>query len=465
MPFGIILLSLYYFYWILDFDYSRFLVTHTFLEGTYNESKIQLIESVERVTDTNGNGKIDAGDTVRFKYEITNTGDTVINQIISLKDKKVGDITCNLLSPKAPGGVKVCHKDYTITAEDVTAGTIEASSEVVATDENGKTVKSVSDAGTKPNGDVIPNPEATETPNPLHKYPNNRFDPTEDPTTYILNPKPAISIVKSIEGTVDENSDGVIWKDDTALFEYVVTNTGNVNLTDVNITGDENPLIAGSLECPKTELVVGESMVCHAKHKINGDDISKVAVIGKATVYAKDPKGGDVTANSDAGTDLKKNPIADPMNKDTKPPVGNNPGADKNPTSLILIKANEDKPKTVTDYKDSVIEVANNDKFIGKVKVEIIEPPKYGTAKVVYDKDGNPKVIYKADPDANNVNDSFKYRISDNYNNTDVAGAHIELKCSSSQRKDSGDALSAFGIIAMFLSLIVLINSQNRRRV
>jgi len=330
---------------------------------------------------------------------------------------------------------------------------------LTAKDPQNTKVEDISDTGTNVDGSQIANPESVEAPNPLHKNSNDRFNPTEDPTTYFIKQKPDVEIIKSINRLEDKNSDGVIWEGDYVYFDFEVTNTGNVPLKDLTVS-DEN---VGSVTCPKTKLAVGESMVCSKRYTIKKDDVNKEkpGVIGSATVTGKPPKGDNATDKSDTGTDVYKKSVNDPGKDDTSNPLGAKGKILDNPTALVLIKANDDqKAKTVTKYQKTEIPIIDNDKFVGNIKLEILEQPKYGKLVIENNNTPNPKVYYIADPDANNEKDSFKYRISDNYGNSDTATAGVELKCSSTQRKDGGDSLGFIGIMAMVLSLLLIANRK-----
>src|SRR5699024_7752146 len=83
--------------------------------------------------------------------------------------------------------------------------------------------------------------------------------------------KPKIDIKKQAWDTDDESS----WKDaeklengadvtsgTTITWTYTVTNTGEVELTNITVSDDQ--LDDSSVTCPKTTLAVGEDMICTA---------------------------------------------------------------------------------------------------------------------------------------------------------------------------------------------------------
>ena len=51
-------------------------------------------------------------------------------------------------------------------------------------------VGDTSDTGTNPDTSSVDDPDDTETDNPLDEHPNNGLDPSEDPTSYIVEAIP-----------------------------------------------------------------------------------------------------------------------------------------------------------------------------------------------------------------------------------------------------------------------------------
>ncbi|MBT8137041.1 MAG: hypothetical protein KJO54_08530 [Gammaproteobacteria bacterium] len=92
---------------------------------------------------------------------------------------------------------------------------------------------------------------------------SGEFDPTIDAGVYVPN-DPAISIEKSTNGADADFPTGPFIPDgEPVLWEYVVTNTGNVTLTGIAVTDDQGVIV----NCPQTMLDPGESMTCTG----NGD--------------------------------------------------------------------------------------------------------------------------------------------------------------------------------------------------
>ncbi len=102
------------------------------------------------VTDVNGDGKTDLGDTIAWSFLVKNTGTTTITNLV-VNDPTAGAVTCPVTT-LAPGVSTTCTADaaHTITQADVDAGVV--SNTATAT-------------GKDPKGNDVPsNPSATDTP-------------------------------------------------------------------------------------------------------------------------------------------------------------------------------------------------------------------------------------------------------------------------------------------------------------
>jgi hypothetical protein len=103
---------------------------------------------------------------------------------------------------------------------------------------------------------------------------------------------PSVEIEALVEGFDGDTPPGprVRQAGDTILFSYVVTNTGGVPLTDIQVRDDA----LGPVPCPGTTLGVGETMVCNA---------SRVATLGQFA------SAGRVTASAAGVTVTDSDPI------------------------------------------------------------------------------------------------------------------------------------------------------------
>ena len=184
------------------------------------------------------------GEEVPYTFEVTNTGALPITEMV-VTDPNATDITCDT-DELAPGESTTCTGIHVVTAADLMAGEIINTAHV-----NGVT------------------PEG----------------PVESPSNTIIIPgaaTPALTIVKST--TTDELP--AVGED--IDYEFVVTNTGNITMNDIEVS-DPN---ATNIECPETTLAPGETMTCTAVHTVTQDDVDAERVENVAAVVGT-PPGGD----------------------------------------------------------------------------------------------------------------------------------------------------------------------------
>jgi hypothetical protein len=148
---------------------------------------------------------------------VTNTGDVELTNV-TVTDDIIGGITCPATTLAANGGTMTCTANGTATI-----GQYANNSDVV---------------GTPPAG-----PNVTD----------------EDPSHY-FGTDPSIDIEKSTNGEDADNPTGpLILVGNPVLWEYFVTNTGNVELTNVTVTDNQGVVV----NCPSTTLAAnGGSMTC-----------------------------------------------------------------------------------------------------------------------------------------------------------------------------------------------------------
>ena len=150
--------------------------------------------------DTNGNGRVDAGDRVSYSFVVTNTGAQTITTV-AVNDAKVGATTCPATT-LAPGASTTCTTTaaYVITQADVDAGSVSNTATVTGRNPAGATVTS--------------NAASTATA-------------TSSAAT--------LSLAKSAGAPVDSNANGRADAGDKVSYSFVVTNTGALTVTGVAI--------------------------------------------------------------------------------------------------------------------------------------------------------------------------------------------------------------------------------------
>ncbi len=167
---------------------------------------------------------------VTYSYLVTNTGTTTL-VTVSLSDDKLGSITC-------PKTALVVGESMTCTATTT----------VLVDTPNIGTATGTSAAG------------ATKT--------------ATDPAMVVIL-TPSISIVKTAGDAA--NGDPYYTDGGPVTYTYVVTNTGEVALSDVVVTDDKLPTVT----CPQDTLAIGESMTCTATGTITVDTTNVGSVEGK----------------------------------------------------------------------------------------------------------------------------------------------------------------------------------------
>ncbi len=265
------------------------------------ESGLTLDKRVASVTDVDDDGLTDAGDEIRWEFELTNTGDVTLTDL-AVDDPLAGAVTCPA-GPLAPGASVTCVADaaYVITPADVDAGSV---------------LNVAIAKGEKPGGDPA---------DPADDVPSNE-DETETPT----DPAPSLVLDKKVASVTDVNGNGLTDLGDEIRWEFELTNSGNVTLTDLAV---DDPL-AGAVTCPAGPLAAGASTTCTADdpYVITQADVDAGSVVNVATATGERP-GGDPT---DPADDV-------PSNEDeTETPTDREPG-------LALDK----KVASVTDVDDN----------------------------------------------------------------------------------------------------------------
>ncbi len=214
--------------------------------------------------DTNGDGLVDAGDTIAYTFTVTNTG-TVTVADVAVDDPKLGTVTCDVTT-LAPAAVATCTAaPYTITAADQDAGSVD---------------NTASASGTDPAGDAVTSDDdATSTP--------------------VVAPAPALEFEKTAGTPVDLNGNGVTDAGDTIAYTFTVTNTGNVTVTDVAVSDPK----VGPVTCDVTSLAPTEVATCTAApYAIAQADVDAGEIENTASASGTDPAGDPVPSNDDSTT-------------------------------------------------------------------------------------------------------------------------------------------------------------------
>ncbi|WP_191090010.1 DUF7507 domain-containing protein [Nesterenkonia ebinurensis] len=204
----------------------------------------------------------EAGDDVVYTFEVTNTGNVTLTGV-EISDPLISDEPLTIDEDAwpgesgvlAPGESVTATASYTLTQADVDAGEVE---------------NLASTTGNPPTGDPVEDEDEHEQPIPQN---------------------PAIDLVKT--GELTEGPDSIAG--DPVVYTFVVTNTGNVTLTDVGISdpllGEDPEIVFG--DWPDADqpgvLVPGESVTATATYELTQDDIDAGEVPNTATATGTPP--------------------------------------------------------------------------------------------------------------------------------------------------------------------------------
>jgi hypothetical protein len=160
---------------------------------------------------------VPAGSTVNFTYLVTNTGNVALTNVVVTDDQGVA-VSCPLTTlPVGPG-----NNSMTCTGSTIATAGQYANVGRACGDGAGQNVCD------------------------------------EDPSHH-FGANPIIDIEKATNGQdADDPTGPVVLIGTTVAFTYLVTNTGNVDLSNVTVMDDQGVTVS----CPQVSLAVGESMTC-----------------------------------------------------------------------------------------------------------------------------------------------------------------------------------------------------------
>ena len=232
--------------------------------------RVELVKRVTGPVDTDGDGRIGAGDLVTYSFTIRNTGEVTLTGATISDPLLGGEVACAAFSSLAPGDEVDCAPvTYALTQADVDRGTLYNSASVEAT---------------SPRGPASDDAEANVTV----------------PSTN------GISLTKAAGVVVDANGNGVADAGETIDYTFSVTNTGTTTLTNARIS---DPMLGGDVECAALDgraILPGEVVACDpVSYTLTQDDIDGGVVRNTATVVADAPRA-TVTDQASASADIER---------------------------------------------------------------------------------------------------------------------------------------------------------------
>lgn len=240
------------------------------------------ISKTADLDDSNGNGVADAGETIKYTFVVTNTGNTTLTDV-TVKDDRIDDGTL------APGSV-----DSLAPGDQATfTASLKVTQQIIDQkrgDGDGAIVNIAHAEGTTP-GDDEPIKSSDASANvPLAPQ------------------APGLHLEKT--GALQD--DGEVAKvGDTIEYTFVVTNTGNTTVTDVGINDDrvDDIKLSDPGDLPNG-LAPGETATFTGSYKVTQDDIDSTdstEIINTATAHGQTP-GDDETESGPSTANTPKSP-------------------------------------------------------------------------------------------------------------------------------------------------------------
>ena len=198
--------------------------------------------------DLNGDGFVNAGDTLEYTVTATNTGNVDLTDVV-VSDAQLtpGSITCATLPA---GGTCILTGTHVVTAAEAQAGEVVNTASVTSTE--------------------VPGPTDSNTV-----------------TTPVVQ-VPALTLVKSA-ATLDTDADasGDITEGDTLSYTVTLTNTGDVALTNVVVSDPQ--LTPGSTTC--ASVAVGGTCVLSGTHVVTAGEAQAGEVVNTANATSTEVPG------------------------------------------------------------------------------------------------------------------------------------------------------------------------------
>jgi len=223
------------------------------------------------------------GDKIQYIFEVHNTGMQTISNINITDPLLDGSIVYQSGDVDGDGKLDIdeiwiYYADLTLTQSMIDNGFVDNRAIVTGINPSGTTLSDVSD---DPNNPTDVDIEGDGEPDDITHTPIPQVEQLELLKTGVFN---------------DENGDGLADVGETITYSFIVKNTGNVTIHDIQIQDPIVPVVGGAFN-----LAAGETNSYNftATYFITKTDIENGYVINSATVYGKDPQGNQVTDISD----------------------------------------------------------------------------------------------------------------------------------------------------------------------
>ncbi|MFS3129658.1 hypothetical protein ACLM5J_14760 [Nocardioides sp. Bht2] len=217
--------------------------------------------------DSNGNGRIGAGDAITYRFTVTNTGTVTVTDV-AVDDPLLGTVSCLATSLQAGESTTCTAAPHIITEREMVAGAV-----------NNKAV-------------------ATGTGVPGAAHPALPVNSNQDQTTTPLVPVSRLSLVKEAE-LQDRNDNGLADAGEVVRYRFTITNTGTLRINKVRVV---DPMLSNAgvaVTCAARSLEPGESTTCSADYTVRAADLGDGPLVNVAHA-AGDTTRSPVSSADDA---------------------------------------------------------------------------------------------------------------------------------------------------------------------
>jgi uncharacterized repeat protein (TIGR01451 family) len=265
------------------------------------DPKIDVTKRVETVADTNNNGVRDAEDLVTYTYSVNNIGNVPLLNVKLRDNNGTAAIGDDFDVTPLVGLVDADNDGF---VDDLAVGAIATGTEVVpltqAAVNAGSLTNIVNAEGTSPSvtfkGVVRPGRTVRDNAN----------------ATVPITSTPRITIAKTAGTIVNANGNAITGDaGDTVVYSYLVTNTGNVTLTNVTVrddngtpgaanTGDDFSVVLGTTTLQPGESTTGQSLPVELTQLA----VDAGSLVNTAVATGQPPRGIPVSADAKAKVEV-----------------------------------------------------------------------------------------------------------------------------------------------------------------
>ena len=268
--------------------------------------------------DANDNDLADVGETVRYTFTVTNTGNTPLTGV-TIDDPRLPTGITPATQNLPFGAVRTFTGTYTVTQADIDAGSV---------------LNAATASGDDPSGTPVDSLESTD----------------ELPTP---DRDPELSLVKT--GTLqDANDNDLADVGETVTYAFEVENTGNVTVTDVAIT---DPRVTGLSPATVTLAPGAVQTFTAAPYVVTQADVNRGEVYNSATAGGTSPLG----------------PISSPPSEERIDTPDPDPGLELEKTGALTTDVNGNGFADVGDTLTYTFEVENTGN-VDLADVSVVDP-------------------------------------------------------------------------------------------